>query len=62
MFDIVVTPFGYGRGFIVLITSVILQDNRKYSACDLKCRYSVFTLWGSSDDNDNNDHDGVDSP
>ena len=22
------------------------QDKRKYSACDLKCRYCIFTLWG----------------
>ncbi len=30
----------------LLITSGIFQDKRKYSACDLKCRYCVFTLWG----------------
>ena len=29
----------------LLITSGIFQDKRKYSACDLKCRYCVFTLW-----------------
>ncbi len=29
----------------LLITSGIFQSNRKYSACDLKCRYCVFTLW-----------------
>ncbi len=28
----------------LLITSGIYQDTRNYSACDLKCRYRVFTL------------------
>ena len=28
------------------ITSEIFQDKRKCSACDLKCRYCVVTLWG----------------
>ena len=28
----------------------LFQDKRKYSACDLKCRY--FTLWGRSYDED----------
>ena len=27
------------------------QDKRKYSACDLKCRYCIFTLWGRADGN-----------
>ncbi len=30
----------------MLITSGIFHDKKKYSACDLKCRYCVFTLWG----------------
>ncbi len=46
MFDIINTPFIYGRGLIMLITLGIFQGKRKYSACDLKCRYCVFTLWG----------------
>ncbi len=48
MFDMADTAFSYGRGLIVLlITSGVFQDERKYSGCDLKCRYCVFTLWGS---------------
>ena len=30
----------------LVITQGIFQDKRKYCACDLKCRYCVFTLWG----------------
>ncbi len=46
MFDIVDTPFSYGRVIdCLLITSGIFQDKR-YSACDLKCRYCVFTFGG----------------
>ena len=30
----------------MLIPSVIFKDKSKYSACDLKCRLRVFTLWG----------------
>ncbi len=44
IFNIVDTPFSYGRGSI---TSGIFQIKRKYSACNLNCRYCVFTLWGS---------------
>ncbi len=48
MFDIVHTRFivmakRIGR---LLITSGIFLGKRKYSACDLKCTYCVFTLWG----------------
>ena len=43
MFNIVDTPLSYGRGLIVFRN---FQDKGKYSACDLKCRYCVFTLWG----------------
>ncbi len=32
----------------LLITSGIFQDKRKHYACDLKCRYWGFTLWGST--------------
>ena len=47
MFDVVDTPFSYGRGLIVLlISSGIFQDKRNYSACNLKCRYCIFTLLG----------------
>ncbi len=46
-FCIVDTPFGYGRGLIVCSSfQEISQDKGKYSACDRKCRYCVFTLWG----------------
>ncbi len=48
MFDIVDTPFSYGRGLIICssLWTGIFQDKRKYSAIDLKCRYYIFTLWG----------------
>ncbi len=47
MFDIVDTPFSYGRELIVCSSlQVFFHSKRKYSACDLKCRYCVFTLWG----------------
>ncbi len=47
MFDMVDTSLNYGRGLIrLLITSGIFQDKRKYSVCDLRSRYCVFTLWG----------------
>ena len=32
----------------LLITSGIFQGKGKYSACDLKCRYRIFTSWGRS--------------
>ncbi len=43
-FDIADTP-SWKRIDRLLISSGIFQDKRKYSACDLKCRYCVFTLW-----------------
>ena len=48
MFNIVDTSFSYGR---LLIVCSSLQEFSKTkesdSACYLKCRYCVFTLWGS---------------
>ncbi len=42
--DTVDTLFSYGRGLIVCSSlQGILQDKRKYCACDLKCRYCIFT-------------------
>ncbi len=42
------TAFSYGKRIDrLLLTSGILQDKGEYSVCDLKCRYCVFTLWGS---------------
>ena len=42
--------FSYRR---VLIVCYFLQEfftaNKKYSACDLKCTYRVFTMWGRRD-------------
>ncbi len=35
------TAFSYGS---LLISSGIFRDKRKYCACDLKCRYCVFTF------------------
>ncbi len=47
LFDIIYTPFSYGRGLIVCLSlQKFSQDKRKCSECDLKCRYCVFTLWG----------------
>ncbi len=47
MFDIVDTAFNYCRALIVmLITSGIFKDIRKYSVCDLICRYCVLIFWG----------------
>ncbi len=47
MFDMVNTAFSYGRGLIVCSSALgIFEDKGKYSACDLKCRYCIFTLWG----------------
>ena len=40
MFDI---PFSYGRTLIVC--KYLFQGKRKYSTCDLKCTYCIFTLW-----------------
>ncbi len=37
--------FSYGRVDRMLITAGIFQGKRKYSVCDQKCRYCVFTLW-----------------
>ena len=33
----------------LLITSGIFQNKRKYSVCDFKCRYCIFTLRGRID-------------
>ena len=46
--NLVDTAFSYGRGLIIILlnTSGISQEKRKCSACDLKSRYCVFTLWG----------------
>ncbi len=50
MFDIClilqILPLVTERIGCLLITSGFFQDKRKYSACDQKCRYCVFTLWG----------------
>ena len=41
------TAFSYGRILICKISSGIFQGKRKQFACNLKCRYCVFTQWGS---------------
>ena len=45
MFDTVNTPFCYGRELIVCSLQEI-SKTKASSLCDLKCRYSIFTLWG----------------
>ena len=40
--------FSWKRIDRLLITSGIVESKRKYSVCDLKCRYYIFTLWGST--------------
>ena len=50
MFNIVDTSFSYGRVLIVCCLSLQQFEGKgKYSACDLQCRYCVFTLWGRND-------------
>ncbi len=47
MFDIVDTPFSYGRGLIVCSSLQEFSMTKESTpVCDLKCRYYVFTLWG----------------
>ncbi len=47
MFGIIDTSFSYVRGLIVCSSlQEFSKTKRKNSACDPKCRYCVFTLWG----------------
>ncbi len=46
MFDIVDTPFSYGRGLITCYSLQEFSKTKESTKCDPKCRYCSFTLWG----------------
>ena len=50
MFDIVDTPFSYGKGLMSASHFRNFPRQKKVPAWDLKCRYCVFTLRGRSID------------
>ncbi len=46
-----ILPFRCKNIDLQLISSGIFQGKRKYSMCDLRCRYCILTLWGRYDCN-----------